>query len=143
MSEPMIVRVTTTIDAPPARVWEALTNPDLIKRYLFGATATSDWKPGSPIRWTGDWQGRAYEDKGSVLDAQPGRLLRFTYFSQFSGLPDTPANYQTVTIHLSDEPPRTRLSLSQDNNPTEEARRHNEENWIKVLAGLKTVVEEH
>ena len=141
MSESSLARATTTIDAPITRVWDALINPDMIKRYMFGTNAKSTWQPGSPIRWTGEWQGRAYEDKGTILDVQPGKLLRFTYFSSFSGLPDTPDNYYTVTITLSEESSTTRISLTQDNNPTDEARQHNEENWGMVLTTLKKLLE--
>lgn len=141
MTEPIMVRVTTTIDAPVARVWDALTNAAAIREYMFGTNVTTDWKPGSAIRWRGEWQGRAYEDKGMVIDAQPGRLLRFTHFSPLSGLPDAPENYHTVTITLAEEPPRTRLSLTQDGSPTEAARKHNEENWNVVLGGLKKLAE--
>ena len=35
----------------------------------------------------------------------------------------------------------THVSLSQDNNPTEEAAEHSRANWEKMLAGLKQVVE--
>jgi uncharacterized protein YndB with AHSA1/START domain len=141
VTEPIIARATTTIDAPIAKVWDALIRPELIKRYMFGTTVTSDWKPGSAIRWTGEWEGRPYEDKGTILDLQPGRLLRYTHFSPHSGLPDAPENYHTVTITLADESPRTRVMLSQDNNPTDDARRHNEQNWEMMLAGLKKLLE--
>ncbi len=141
MTEPIIARATTTIEAPVARVWNALVDPQAIKQYMFGTNVTSEWKPGSTIRWRGEWQGRSYEDKGTVLDVQPGRLLRFTHFSPLSGLPDTPENYHTVTITLSEEAPRTRVSLTQDGSPTEAARQHNEENWNGVLGGLKKLLE--
>jgi uncharacterized protein YndB with AHSA1/START domain len=141
MTEPIMVRVTTTIEAPVARVWEALTNPAAIKQYMFGTSVTADWTPGTPIRWAGEWQGRSYVDKGTIVDAQPGRRLQFTHYSPLSGQPDTPENYHTVTITLSAEPTRTRLSLSQDGSPTQAARRHNEENWHVVLSGLKRLVE--
>jgi hypothetical protein len=46
-----------------------------------------------------------------------------------SGLPDAPEYYHTVTAELSGEGVRTTVSLSQDNNPTEQARGHSEKNW--------------
>src|SRR5215467_4440249 len=98
MTEPIMVRVTTTIDAPAANVWNALIDPAAIKQYLFGTTVHTDWKPGSAIRWTGEWQGRAYEDKGTVIAAERGRRLQFTHYSPLSGLPDVPENYHTVTM---------------------------------------------
>jgi len=55
--------------------------------------------------------------------------------------PDTPENHHTVTIELVEERGRTRVSLSQDNNPTEEARAHSEQNWKGMLDGLKKLLE--
>lgn len=90
----------------------------------------------------GEWQGRSYEDKGVILRFEPTRLLQYSHFSPLSGLPDTPEHYHTVTIELSDEGNRTRVSLTQDNNPSEEAREHSERNWQLMLAGLKELVEQ-
>lgn len=141
MQPDIIARSSITIDAPLDRVWDALVNPVAIKQYMFGTTVTSVWKKGSPITWKGEWQGKAYEDKGVIQQIEPGRALQYTHFSPLSGLPDKPENYHTVTIQLSPEGKRTRLSLTQDNNPTEEARAHNEKNWGMVLKGLKKMVE--
>jgi hypothetical protein len=46
-----------------------------------------------------------------------------------------------VTIRLSHEPLRTVVSLSQDNNPTEQSREHAEKNWGMMLASLKKLLE--
>jgi hypothetical protein len=43
---------------------------------MFGSEVTTDWKPGSPITWKGEFEGRAYEDKGEVIAVEPGRRLR-------------------------------------------------------------------
>ena len=137
----IIARSSITIHAPGDRVWDALVNPAAIKQYMFGTDVKSDWKKGSPIRWKGEWQGKAYEDKGVIREIEPGRALQYTHFSPLGGLPDKPENYHTVTIQLSPEGNRTRLSLTQDNNPTEETRAHMEKNWGMVLEGLKKLVE--
>jgi hypothetical protein len=52
-----------------------------------------------------------------------------------------PANYNTVTIQLSGEGKNSTVSLSQDNNETEEAREHSEKNWQMMLEGLKKLLE--
>ncbi len=143
MTEPIIARASAVVDAPVAKVWEAFVTPELIKQYMFGTIVTSSWKPGSPIQWKGEWQGRAYVDKGTILDSQPPRLLRYTHFSPLTGLPDAPENYHTVTIRLSEDGPKTRVSLEQDNNPTEDARQHNEQGWKAMLDGLKKLLERH
>jgi uncharacterized protein YndB with AHSA1/START domain len=141
MPENLIARADATINAPRARVWEALVTPALIEQYMFGTDVTSDWKKGSPIVWKGEWKGKAYEDKGTVLQVEPGLILQYTHFSPMSGLPDVAENYHTVTIELSDAGAETRVVLTQDNNPTEEARAHSEQNWVQMLAGLKKLLE--
>jgi uncharacterized protein YndB with AHSA1/START domain len=108
---------------------------------MFGAHVVTDWREGSPITWKGEWQGKSYEDKGVVLRFEPGRTLRYSHFSPLSGLPDQPENHHTVTVELTGEGNRTRVSLVQDKNDTEEARAHSEKNWAMMLAGLKKLVE--
>ncbi len=130
------------IDAPPGRVWDALTDPEKIKRYMFDSWVTSKWIEGSRITWKGVLQGRPYEDRSVILKAVPRRLLQFTHFSGLSGLPDLSENYHTVTIELGADGPRTHVSLTQDNNDTAEARARSEGSWKMMLNGLKMVVEE-
>ena len=142
MNKPIVARASVGIHAPIARVWEALVTPETIKRYMFGTTVVSEWKEGGSITWKGDWKGKAYEDKGVILRFAPQTLLRYTHFSPLSGLPDAPDSYHTVTVELSQQAGQTLVSLSQDNNPTEEAREHSEGNWRVVLDGLKKVLEQ-
>jgi hypothetical protein len=42
---------------------------------------------------------------------------------------------------LDENDGKTHISLSQDNNPTEEAAEHSRANWEKMLTALKQVVE--
>jgi uncharacterized protein YndB with AHSA1/START domain len=141
MSKTYIAKATITINAPASRVWDALTKPDLIKQYLFGTEVTTDWKVGSPITYKGTWEGKTYEDKGEILQIEPGKLLISTYWSPFTGLPDIPENYNTVRYELSGEGGGTRLTIIQDNNATQEDAEHSERNWKTVLDGLKKLLE--
>lgn len=131
-----------TINAPKPEVWDALTNPEKVKSYLHGTELSTDWKVGSPIYWRGEWKGERYEDKGTVLESQPPRLLKYTHWSPMGGGEDRPENYHTVTYELADEGGTTVLTLSQDNNPTQEAAdQMAENNWGPVLEGLKQTAE--
>ena len=141
METTSIARASIAIDAPKDRVWKALTDPDAIRQYMFGTEVTSDWRRGAPIVWKGEWKGKAYEDKGVIVTLDPGRRLRYTHFSPLAGLPDVPENYHTVTIDLSGDGERTQVALEQDNNASDEARAHSEENWKAMLEGLKGLVE--
>jgi len=136
-----IARASVSVNAPVAKVWDALTNPEVVEQYMFGTKVISDWKEGSQITWKGEWQGRKYEDRGVILKLKPERLIQYSHFSPLSGLPDAPENYHTVTIELSNLRTQTLVSLSQDNNPTEEARKHSEETWKTMLATLKKTLE--
>jgi len=136
-----VATATVEIDAPPARVWTALTDPAEIEKYMFGSHVVTDWKPGSPIVWEGEYEGKKYEDKGEIVEIKPARRLKVTHFSPLSGKEDVPENYHTLTYELESAGPVTRVALSQDNNPTAEAAEHSKANWEKMLSGLKEVVE--
>jgi uncharacterized protein YndB with AHSA1/START domain len=136
-----VARAETEIDASPAEVWTALTDPEQIKQYMFGSQVETDWKPGSPIVWKGEFEGKHYEDKGEIVEIEPQRRLKVTHFSPLSGDEDRPENYHTVLYELEQHNDKTRVSLTQDNNSSEEAAEHSKANWEKMLAGLKQVVE--
>ncbi len=141
MAGKFVAKTSISINAPASQVWDALTKPELIKQYLFGTTVTTDWKVGSPITYKGEWQGKAYEDKGKVLKAEPGKLLVSTFWSSLSGAPDAPENYNTVSYELSAEGAGTKLTVTQDNNANQEEADHSKQNWDMVLQGLKKLLE--
>ena len=131
----------TSINASVDKVWDALTNPDTIKKYMFGTTVSSDWKEGSDITWKGEWKGKQYQDKGKIVQIKPKTHLSYTHFSPLAGEPDLPENYHTVTIKLSAKNGLTIVLLSQDNNKTDESRQHSEDNWNMMLSELKKLLE--
>jgi uncharacterized protein YndB with AHSA1/START domain len=133
---------TVTIHATQREVWDALTNPKKVKQYMHGTEMSTDWKQGSPISWKGEWKGRSYEDKGTVLAVEPQKLLKYTHWSPMGGSEDKPENYHTVTYELAGEDGKTTLTLIQDNNASqEEADKMASDNWGPVLNGLKETVE--
>ncbi|MCU1443153.1 MAG: activator of ATPase 1 family protein [Cryobacterium sp.] len=136
-----VARAEITIAASVNRVWEAVTDPEQISQYMFGTEVVTTWEPGSPIVYRGEWQGKRYEDKGTILEVQPERLLRSTHFSPLSGLDDVPENYHTVTYTLEDDGGGTRLTLTQDNNADAEAAAHSEQNWNTMLESLRALLE--
>ncbi len=141
MDQELIATASTTIHAPAARVWEALTKPEIIKQYFFGSNIVTDWKVGSPIYYRGEWQGKPYEDKGVVKAFEPQRRLVATHWSPLSGMPDTPENYHTVSYILDGHGDTTDVTITQDHNASEEEKQHSEQNWKMVLEGLKKLLE--
>jgi uncharacterized protein YndB with AHSA1/START domain len=130
------------IDAPPDKVWRALTDPELIKKYMFGSEVKTDWQPGSPITWKGEFEGREYEDKGEIISVDPGRRLEVTHFSPLTGQEDRPENYHRVRYELQQTAGGTSVRLSQDNSSSAEEAEHSAANWQMMLDGLKNVVEQ-
>ena len=141
MKDTLIAEASVSIDAQPAQVWKALTTPSLIKQYLMGTDVSTDWKEGSTITYSGEYEGKKYHDKGIIKRIKPERLLQSTYWSSMSGKKDKPENYNLVTYKLLKSENRTVVMLSQDNNSTEKEKAHSVKNWKMVLGKLKEVVE--
>ena len=129
------------IDAPAAKVWDAITKPALRKKWFFGVDTKTDWKVGSPIVHTGEWQGKPYTDKGVVKAFEPDKKLSHTHWSSMSGRPDKPENYETVTYTLSDKHGATEVAIAESNVATAEQKAMSEKTWKAVLAELKKVAE--
>lgn len=141
MSQNFTATVTISINAPITQVWDALINPKLVKLYLFGTDIVTSWKVGAPIIWKGEWQGKKYQDKGKIIIFEPLKLLETTYWSIMSGLADKAKNYKKVSWKLTAKDNQTQLALTQDNNSSEEDKKHSEQNWKMVLGKLKELLE--
>lgn len=130
----------TTIKAPVEKVWEALINPEMVKQYFFGSSYETDWKIGSSILMTGEYEGTKYIDKGEILEFSANDKLSYSYLSSWSGLDDKPENYLLVTYRVKAIEARTELTITQSNYDEEKAK-HSAENWAVVIDGLKKLVE--
>jgi uncharacterized protein YndB with AHSA1/START domain len=139
--EDLVATAQSTVHASLDKVWEAIVNPEQIKKYMFGTTVISDWEKGSKIVWKGEWKGKSYEDKGEILEINPKKELSYSHYSPLTGQPDIPENYHTVTIKLEEIDNQTKVTLTQDKNPSEEAKKHSEENWSTMLSGMKKLLE--
>lgn len=133
----LVATAEIVIDAAPERVWAALTDAELAKKYMFGTELETDWQPGSSITWSGEYQGKPYQDKGEIVAVEPGRRLELTHYSPLGGQPDVPENYHTLTYELAPNGSGTTLSLSQDNNASDEEVEHSTAMWTQMLESIK------
>ena len=144
MKKELVVRKTITLNADISKVWEALTNPALTQKYMYGCEAISDWQVGSPLIWKGTADGKVYV-KGNIVKITPGKLLQYTTIDPNSGMEDVPSNYLTVTIELSQQGRQTVLSVAQGDFAGVEngEKRYNDTvgGWDFALKGLKTLLE--
>lgn len=149
MSQLLTVTSTITIQAPAAKVWNALTNPEMTKKYMFGCEALSDWKPGSPLIWKGNFNGvEMVAVKGQIVKIEPGKFLAYTTIDPNNpAVPDLPENYLTVTYDLSEQNSHTLLTVTQGDYSTvaEGGKRYEETiaggGWTPILTRIKELVE--
>ena len=134
-------QVNVHIHAPLQAVWEALTNPEIIKKYFFGTNTITDWVPGHKIVFEGEWEGKKYQDKGTVLAYKENEQLKYDYWSSMSGIEDLSENYGVITYDVSDDGGVTILVITQENIPDENRKEHSMENWKIILLELKKLVE--
>ena len=140
-------QVSATVNAPPKKVWDALTNKEKLRSFFFGSEIDSTWKVGSSITFRGEFNGHKYQDKGVIRTAEPGKKLSFTHWSSLSKLPDRPENYHIVTFDLAPAGKGTEVTLTQENQNDSEPRTPKvteelKKNWSMLLAGLKKTVED-
>jgi uncharacterized protein YndB with AHSA1/START domain len=137
-----VAHAEVQISASPQQVWDALTDPEAISRFMFGAKVDTDWEEGSAITWSGEYDGTPYQDKGEILEVAESTRLRMTHYSPLSGEDDVPENYHTLDYRLTDEGEATRLTLDQDGNDSAEQAEQFSANWQTMLDQVKEYVEE-
>ena len=141
MERKHVSRASIAIEASSADVWDALVNPATAKAYFFGAEVHSDWKEGSPIMFTGEFNGNSYHEKGTILQCRPERLLQYSHWSDLEQLPDLPENYRNWTFRIESGDLGVILSVTEDNIPDETKRARSDAFWSGVLSTIKGIVE--
>jgi uncharacterized protein YndB with AHSA1/START domain len=145
----LVVENTITINAPIDKVWDTLTNPEQTKKYMFGCETVSDWKPGSPLLWRGNYEGKEMVFvKGNIIAIQPPVLLTYTVIDPHADMPDIPDNYLNVMYQLSEQDGTTTLNVSQDGfeKAADGEKRYkdvynNGDGWNPILVEIKKVAE--
>lgn len=145
MSENKIIERTTLINASTAVVWETLTDPSYMKKWLFDTEVEviSDWKVGSPIIFRGKFHGRKFEDHGIIQKFEPEKLFQYTYWSWISNLPDLPENNIITAFKLISEKNNTLIQLTQSNFVAKASFEHWNFYWNVTLQIIKKIAEDH
>lgn len=130
------------IHAPVQQVWNALTQPEQIKKYFLGTYASRDWREGSTIIFESEWEGKKYKNEGTILKSEPGKLVSYKLSKPMNSQEDTPEDSMIITYELSGDRESTSVTIKQQNIPDEEMKQQSEENWQRVLDNLKRMLEE-
>ena len=130
------------IVAPTRKVWLALTVPDLVKQWQYGSDLLTTWEVGTPIIFRNEWNGRVFEQKGSVLEFLPESRLKYSLFFPHPDLQDIPEHYFFMTYELTESEGVTSLLVRQeDPRPAPPNESSGGDEGPDVLAGLKELVE--
>ena len=134
------IEYKTTVKSPLEKVWDALTNPEIVKQYFFGTELVCSWKVGEEIVFQGEWEGTKYKDIGKVLEYSHNEKLAYSYLSNWSGKEDRPENYLWVSYEVKTIEEGTELIICQTNYDEERAK-HSQENWASLIDGMKKIIE--
>lgn len=143
MKNNLILKKTIEVKATKIEVWKALTNPEKLKKTMFGCDVITDWKIGNTILFKGSWNGKDFVDKGTILDFKEGEFYEYNYWSNFSGLKDAPENYSTIKFQLTELKHTTIINLQQINFATTDMYEHSNKNWDIALSALKKLLEKN
>lgn len=145
----LFVDKTIVINAPAAKVWAALTQPELTDQWasVFSGGAEfhieSEWKLGSAVLWKGKDGSVIVE--GGVTAMEPNKLLRFTVADVRSSEKLTFSEEDGITYKLSEENGVTTLHLLQGDfammTDGEKYCRLSAEIWDRVLPKIKELSE--
>jgi uncharacterized protein YndB with AHSA1/START domain len=138
------IEQTILIQAPPFTVWDTLTNPNLMKQWMgepaMEIEVITDWQVGHPIVIQG-FHHRKFENRGTVWQFEPTRVLQYDYVSSISALADKPENHTLLEFRLTPVNNQTVLTLTISNFPTESIFKHVHFYWKTTMDLLKKWIE--
>lgn len=155
MSKPEFVYVTY-IQTTPDKLYQALTDPELIKVYMGGMGPESTWEVGSPVRWKSSPDGEFEELGQRVLEAEPGKRLSYSWhtlqpmhrqlFDSDEAFAEALKERSRVTFEI--EPAEVamlgvKLTIIHDlfDSPDSKMLEGTSGGWIMILSALKTFLE--
>lgn len=137
MSKPEFVAITY-IATTPEKLWAALTQGEITRRYWHDRRIESDWQVGSPMRF---YEGDSAEvtDSGDVQESDPPRRLVYSFRN---GEPSQrkPETRLAFTIEPQPETGIVKLTVVHDLIKAEDIGLWRE-GWSPKLATLKSLLE--
>jgi uncharacterized protein YndB with AHSA1/START domain len=124
------------IKTTPERLWKAITDPEMRRKYTFGAVVTSDWTPGS--RYEGVGAGTPIFEGENLEVDRPRRLVQS--FRALWGEDVKSEGTSRVTWEIEPVGDSCRLIVTH-NQLRADANTQLFGGWPMILSGLKTLLE--
>ena len=129
----------TYILAPPEKVFEAITRPDVARRY-WGHENVSDWKVGSKWEHVRANDERTVQVVGKVVEVSPPSRLVMTWANPSRAA--DPAAYSRVTFEIEEYNDMVRLTVTHDELEAGGSMAAGiSKGWPVVLSSLKSLLE--
>lgn len=129
----------TYILSTPEKVFEAITKPDVARRY-WGHENVSDWNPGSKWEHIRANDERTVELIGKVIEVSPPTRLVITWANASQA--SDPASYSRVTFAIEEYDNMIRLTVTHDELEAGSGMAKGiKQGWPAVLSSLKSFLE--
>lgn len=132
---------TIVLNAPTEKVWNVLTQPELVKQWQYGSNLITDWNVGNEIRFRNEWEGQFFEQWGTILEIIPNQKIKYSLFFPRPELEDKPENYFIMSYILSEENQKTKLEIIQEDNRPCAVQEEPQGEENPILQGLKAIIE--
>ncbi|MFK0689149.1 SRPBCC family protein [Mesorhizobium sp. IMUNJ 23033] len=129
----------TYIRSTPQKVFEAITRPDIARRY-WGHENVSDWKAGSKWEHIRANDERTVELVGKVAEISPPTRLVMTWANASQA--DDPSQYSRVTFGIEEYETMVRLTVTHDELEAGSGMAKGiSQGWPAVLSSMKSFLE--
>ena len=140
---PALVQVRRVVSAPPAEVFRAWTEPDLVARWFqprggSSAGAEMDVRVGGRYRWGMRMLGRPYYAFGEYVEVDPPRRLVFTF--GWDRVPFVRLTDSLVTVELLERGDETEVVVTHERLASRTLRAMHRAGWHDTLAELAALL---
>lgn len=115
MEAALSIKRSLSLSATKDNVWQALTDPDFTRQYMFNCDVITDWQEGSTVLWIGTYAGYEAFQKGLVMKCIPCKELKYSLFDPYYECEDELGNYVHVCYKLEEVDDKTKLVATIDN----------------------------
>lgn len=129
----------TFIRTTPAKLWQALTDPQFIRQYWFGMIIESGWKPGAP--WKMSFPDGSLCDAGEILEIDPPRRIAIRWQNEWK--PELKAEGPSrCTFELEPVDRAVKLTITHEiDRPESKLITAVSGGWPLVVSNLKSLLE--